>query len=416
MTTKFYYLIISFTLLTLTNQATFAQSGWFQVATPEIAYDLYGLYFKDINTGLANSYKTSNGGQNWYGTLFIGGYAMMFMNSSTGYLVGSGIYKTTNLGDSWIQQTNPAVLLYGVYFPDVSTGYAIGKWGEIIKTTNGGTNWILLTSPVTGSYGLHGIFFIDANTGYIAGFTTAGGLSVIIKTTNGGINWDVQNFPTGTGYVAISFINTTTGIVIGQEIAKTTDGGTTWIPKNLPVNGFLYSLHFPSANAGYAVGYGGTIIKTTDAGETWFEQTSPSWTLRTVYFINDNTGYACGSSGVILKTTDGGGPPIGIKQLGNEVPKDNSLLQNYPNPFNPTTRIQFEIRPPLNPLLGKEGTLTSLRIYDVLGREVAMIVNEQLKPGSYEVKWDGSNYPSGIYFYRLTTDGFTQTKKMLFVK
>ena len=98
---------------------------------------------------------------------------------------------------------------------------------------------------------------------------------------------------------------------------------------------------------------------------------------------------------------------IGIKVLSNELSNSFSLFQNYPNPFNPTTKIKFSI--PATPLSIENGEgqgvrNITLKIYDILGREVATLVNEKLNPGTYEVEWDASNYPSGIYFYKLTTD------------
>jgi hypothetical protein len=98
-----------------------------------------------------------------------------------------------------------------------------------------------------------------------------------------------------------------------------------------------------------------------------------------------------------------------------EIPDGFHLHQNYPNPFNPATKIKFSI-PPSE---GGEGDV-SLIIYDALGREVATLVDEQLKPGSYEVEWSAtggaSNYPSGVYFYKLTAGDFTDTKKLILIK
>lgn len=92
------------------------------------------------------------------------------------------------------------------------------------------------------------------------------------------------------------------------------------------------------------------------------------------------------------------------------------MYQNYPNPFNPTTKIRFAIsRDALN-ASWKDTRSVSLRVYDVVGREVATLVNEQLQPGTYEVEWDGSKYSSGVYFYKLVTDGFSDTKKMVLIK
>jgi hypothetical protein len=106
---------------------------------------------------------------------------------------------------------------------------------------------------------------------------------------------------------------------------------------------------------------------------------------------------------------------IGIKRISSEVPDKFVLYQNYPNPFNPSTKIKFEI--PLSPLSKRGvGGFVTLKIYDLLGREVANLVNEKLMPGSYEVEWDASNYPSGVYFYKLTANSFIESKMMVLIK
>jgi len=101
------------------------------------------------------------------------------------------------------------------------------------------------------------------------------------------------------------------------------------------------------------------------------------------------------------------------------IPVKFALYQNYPNPFNPETKIRFDI-PASSPLLGGvpagRGGVVSLKIYDPLGKEIATLINEQLQPGSYEIKWNASAFPSGIYFYRLESAGYSITKKMLIVK
>jgi hypothetical protein len=102
---------------------------------------------------------------------------------------------------------------------------------------------------------------------------------------------------------------------------------------------------------------------------------------------------------------------VGLQPVSLEVLSEFSLFQNYPNPFNPTTKIKFSIPPSK----GARG-MTLLIIYDILGREIATLVNEQLKPGTYEVEWDGSNYTSGVYFYKLITQDYSETKKMVLVK
>lgn len=98
---------------------------------------------------------------------------------------------------------------------------------------------------------------------------------------------------------------------------------------------------------------------------------------------------------------------IGITPIGNEVPAVYKLQQNYPNPFNPSTKIRFSV-----PLSGK----VLLEVYDVLGNQVSVLVNESVKAGSYEVDFNATGLSSGIYFYKLSSGGFAETKKMILVK
>ena len=103
------------------------------------------------------------------------------------------------------------------------------------------------------------------------------------------------------------------------------------------------------------------------------------------------------------------GELVGI--VSNKIVSEFSLSQNYPNPFNPVTRIKFQIEKP---------GFVKFVVFDVLGQKVAELVNKQLQPGTYETEWSatggGTNYPSGVYFYKLTTPDFTQTKKMVLIK
>ncbi len=96
-----------------------------------------------------------------------------------------------------------------------------------------------------------------------------------------------------------------------------------------------------------------------------------------------------------------------IQPINNSMPDAFSLFQNYPNPFNPTTNIKFQ--------MPKSG-FVKLIVYDLLGKEIQTLVNEKLSPGTYEVDFDGSSLPSGVYFYMLESGNFTETKKMMLVK
>jgi hypothetical protein len=103
---------------------------------------------------------------------------------------------------------------------------------------------------------------------------------------------------------------------------------------------------------------------------------------------------------------------VGVNKTGNEVPSQFKLYQNYPNPFNPVTKIKFSL-----PLPSEGGAVAvKLVVFDILGREAAVLVNEQLEPGTYEVNWDGTSRSSGVYFYKLIAGDYTQTNKMMLVK
>ena len=97
----------------------------------------------------------------------------------------------------------------------------------------------------------------------------------------------------------------------------------------------------------------------------------------------------------------------GVTQIENSIPDKYSLTQNFPNPFNPSTNIMFDI---------PKESFVSLKVFDLLGKEYATLVNEYLKPGSYSADWNASAYPSGVYFYRLETEGYSEVKKMILTK
>lgn len=101
---------------------------------------------------------------------------------------------------------------------------------------------------------------------------------------------------------------------------------------------------------------------------------------------------------------------IGIQGNTSEIPGNFILSQNYPNPFNPSTRIRFGI-----PQSGNND-IVKITVYDVTGREISTLVNETLSSGTYEVTWNGTNYASGLYFYRITAGNYSEVKKMVLIK
>ena len=138
------------------------------------------------------------------------------------------------------------------------------------------------------------------------------------------------------------------------------------------INFYLYDIYFSSDSSLYLTTTDG-IFKSSDLGNTWFEI------------------------------------DLGLTNIEDENPlvKSYRLSQNYPNPFNPSTKISWQ-----SPVAGHQ----TLKVYDVLGNEVATFVNEYKPAGSYEVDFNASSLSSGIYFYKLSAGAFVQTKKMILIK
>jgi hypothetical protein len=159
-------------------------------------------------------------------------------------------------------------------------------------------------------------------------------------------------------------------------------------------------------------------MRSADKGENWneigFVESSGQSNTPKDYGFTDNKPYGSGSMLYKLKIVDNDGSFTFSDEVSvNILPLKYTLYQNYPNPFNPATTIKYII-----PSVGTSRDLSvQLKIYNILGQEVATLVNEQKPAGTYQVKFDASNMASGVYLYQLRTEGgFSATKKLLFLK
>jgi photosystem II stability/assembly factor-like uncharacterized protein len=421
-------------LLMFMYQVCFSQTGWVTQSSGTTEH-LQSVCFVNEMTGWTVGYagkilKTTNGGTNWVSQTsptVNSLQSVFFISATQGWAVGfaGDIIETGNGGTTWILQTTGSTsALNSVFFISALTGWAAGEFMTILKTTNSGTNWFPLLSS---SLAIHSVYFTSSLVGYIAGN------GILYKTTNGGANWDVGisnplmnlysvHFPAG---------SLTTGYTVGMgtpspPILKSTNSGNNWTIQPVPLGNALNSVFFTSVLTGWAAGWIGSIMYTSNGGTNWSDQLSgTSNSLRSIYFANSLTGWAVGDLGTILKTGNGG--ITSIKQISNISPENFSLYQNYPNPFNPTTKIKFSIPPstlsfpPPGRAIGNP--LVTLKVYDILGKEIAILVNEQLNPGTYEVTFNAKQYTSGVYFYKLTvhqsgstTGEFVKTKRMILLK
>lgn len=368
---------------------------------PSTGYAIAGFGEGDI-------LKTTDAGETWVSqvssyTLPL--YGIAFTSPETGYLAGSiNVKKTINGGVNWSDvYTSTQNEIFGdIFFTNTNTGYAVGSYGKLLKTTNAGATWNSSTIPNAGTF-LNSIYFVNDNTGY-----TVGGDSKSLKTTDAGTTWETMNITSGfQGFNNVFFSDLNTGYVShGTGLFKTINGGTTWFQLNTPAGGFN-NVQFRN-NYGYAIASDGKIIKSIDGGGSWIVQpTVTSNPLYALHFNSDNFVYAGGVRGNMMKTIPQEFLVTPVSGIQNEIPNSFYLQQNFPNPFNPITTIKFGVV--------KSGSV-QIKVYDAAGRIVDELVNNSFAPGSYEVKWDAAKYSSGIYFYSIVTNDFTQTKKMVLVK
>jgi photosystem II stability/assembly factor-like uncharacterized protein len=414
-------------LLIFSSGNVFAQNGWFQLKSPTNR-TIYTVCFVNTDNGYIGTdsgkvYKTVNGGINWIlisipTTNPIS--KIFFVNPNIGYLYsgnyGNALYKSTNSGLNW----NELTIQYNkdpkdIYFININTGY-IANHLNILKTTDGGVVWDTLKPELPGIGHLiqyYGVYFKNLNTGFVVGahsFYPGFHNRVIWRTINGGQNWSRVNTLSGCDYLRISFLNEDIGYSVGacSYISKTTNGGDSWNPVNLNLPSYypvLSAVSIINPNKVFTCGSWG-LYNTNNGGINWSLAQIPYASYRQISFPDSLTGYITGEAGRIYKTTTGGAT-TSIEPINSNIPKHSSLSQNHPNPFNPITKIKFDIPKQSN---------AKIIIYDLLGQEITTLVNEQLKPGSYEVDWNGSNFASGVYFYSLVTDEFVETKRMVLIK
>lgn len=349
-----------------------------------------------IGTYFGKLLYTSDGGYHWNVQIaladsgFFDGIAFSKKYPTVGYsfadyveggnLLGIHILKTIDGGLTWSQSSF------------LKQGYA-GDWSaisfidssfvwfglacnmchnlQICMTSNAGLNWI---SVSTGGYGNgpNGLqFSSDDLTGI---FIDTWSTNKIYRTTNSGINWysnfDLNQFTPK----ALKWVEGTSDIYMNDLVGfmKSDDNGLNWTTMTPTFNGdeqvwYLDAVKINNGNI-YALAFTNTYF---------------------VYKLLDTVSL------------------FGINKSGNEVPKDFKLYQNYPNPFNPVTTIKYDI-----PVDSK----VTIKVYDMLGKEVVTLVNENKQAGYYETIFYADNFASGVYFYKLESGSFVSMKKMVLVK
>ena len=358
------------------------------------------------------------------------------------------IYKSTDGGDMWVEVlSNGASNFLSIACDSLTNVYAGNVSNGLMKSSNGGLNWTNVPVSVFNSHSVESV--ACGRSGYVYVGCISGG---VFRSTDNGATFPVNVINTLTIVTLavdrfnpdIIYAGASSGSPPNYGFYRSTDGGLTFSSNLNPfniwgvaekLNGDLYTI---TTSSPYP------FHKSTNGGLNWSMQCTLSSAKRGLCMDLSENFYASGNGGVFKSTDDGmsfsnfnftftsnqiinfqnkilvaasgtsnGGVYIytdslvSIKEIHNTIPKKYVLYQNYPNPFNPETIISYDIA-------GKSRVI--LIIYDIQGRQVSVLVNQIQNAGNHKAVWNASDFPSGVYYYNLTADSYSETKKMVLVK
>lgn len=425
--------VIAFTIIISSN--LFAQGEWIKLNSPT-SLKIEKLFCIDsLNSWAAGDsgliIHTSNGGQNW--TIQNSGVSekiqdIYFLDNNYGWSVstrfdsiwGSYIIKTNNGGELWEKEffNIENNFFQTIYFFDSSNGWVAGSPSKVFYgTTDGGFTWNSprFDSGIYSGLPVQKIIFFSKQYGFAVG-GRHDLMGVVWKTTDAGLSWLSKNMgfePLRDFYFidSLNIVGVGGDFEYGTAVARTSDGGENWLYELQSYLGVATGLSFRTTKEAWAcLGSESKFILSVDSGKTWNAvNTLNNAAIYDVVFTDSLNGFAVGDSGVILKYHYTG--PSTVKDNNINTPSTFNLFQNYPNPFNPNTKISWQ---------SSAGSWHSLKVYDVLGNEVATLVDEYKPAGNYEVEFNISaikHQPSsGVYFYQLIMGMFTDTKKMILLR
>jgi photosystem II stability/assembly factor-like uncharacterized protein len=348
-------------------------------------------------------------------SLYFGAFSTLSMaNDSVGYIGltdNAGYILKTNDGWQTAFKLELSDTIFAANANEIETfgdSLVFAKYDlqEYIISRDAGNTW----SDLDNNWSMNGtdFFILDKNNFYNAGFFDYGNGN-IDHSSDGGETWERWTV-SDTTIFCVYFLDENTGWAGGANgtIVYTTDGGANWNESFVSQpHSNIHEIMFLNPNVGYAAGFE-SVYKTTDGGLTWGIQSMGDETgFQLIRFTDENTGYIFGREGLVMRTLNGGAPPLGTDEEPDPIPLEYVLQQNYPNPFNPATTIEYSI---------PEAAEISITVFNVLGEEVTQLVNGYHNPGSYKIQFDAGNLTSGVYFYRIKTNSYTATKKMLLLR
>jgi hypothetical protein len=392
-----YLILISLNFLSL----TLLNAQWIDIGPPVNLYtwEILGSNADVIAATDHGIYYSTNLGQNWMLSTRLDICASLTKKGAN-YFSGStqmGVYKSTDNGKSWEQTGLDSGSVIGLGSSSTHLFACVWTKGLFISS-NDGVSWTHASLNRTSVRRLAA----SGSTVYVGADT--GGVYV---SFNNGQTWTQTALNGGPIYGLVINGSYTMAAQFCTGIFRSTNNGNTWA-HTFAMDTWSFACRNSNVFAGLS---DAGVFLSTDDGVTFYAQNAGIEQLTiTALYMSQNYLFAGTNWASIWRRPLS--QMIGVENISSNVPQNYELYQNYPNPFNPSTKIKFDV--PSN--VKSEKSNAKLVVYNILGKEIAVLVNEQLNAGTYEAVWNSNNFSTGVYFYTLQTDDIALTKKMMLIK
>jgi hypothetical protein len=388
-----------------------AHTQWVKTSGGTFGGNVNCFAISDTNlfVGGGGIFLSTDNGTNWVGVdvgLATGDvYAIVVSDTNLfAGTTGRGVLISTNKGITWDNTYNHVLRLYSVSSLALSgTNLFAGTYDHgVFLSTNNGTSWAAKNTNLTDSV----VTALVANGTNLLAATTSG----IFLSTDNGISWHSTIM---TNPHVRSFVASSSDLFAGADdkgVFLSTDNGTNWSAVNSGLKNIYVEALALSGSYLFAGTFGGGVYLSTNNGTSWNEvniglDTSAHFVTSLAVIGTNLFAGMYGGAGVWRR-------PISemvtaVNETKSEIPRSFSLSQNYPNPFNPATVISFTL---------PSKSFVSLKVFDIIGKEVATIVSEEMLAGNHSRQWNAAKMSSGIYFYRMHAGFFTETKKLVLIR